>query len=113
MKEKSLASLNGLGTLAGSLLVALAGTALFVLGATTRTGSGSPNLLLMLAGMLVIFAAVFILAGLYTIQPNQAAVLSLFGKYVGTVKDNGLRWNNPSMPSAGSASACATSRAAS
>lgn len=95
MKEKSLASLNGLGTLAGSLLVALAGTALFVLGATTRTGSGSPNLLLMLAGMLVIFAAVFILAGLYTIQPNQAAVLSLFGKYVGTVKDNGLRWNNP------------------
>ncbi|WP_171955889.1 SPFH domain-containing protein [Stenotrophomonas maltophilia] len=95
MKEKSLASFNGLGTLAGSLLVALAGTALFVLGATTRTGSGSPNLLLMLAGMLVIFAAVFILAGLYTIQPNQAAVLSLFGKYVGTVKDNGLRWNNP------------------
>ncbi|PSD11288.1 hypothetical protein C7E12_08510 [Stenotrophomonas maltophilia] len=95
MKEKSLASLNGLGTLAGSLLVALAGTALFVLGATTRTGSSSPNLLLMLAGMLVIFAAVFILAGLYTIQPNQAAVLSLFGKYVGTVKDNGLRWNNP------------------
>lgn len=95
MKEKSLASLNGLGTLAGSLLVALAGTALFVLGATTRTGSGSPNLLLMLTGMLVIFAAVFILAGLYTIQPNQAAVLSLFGKYVGTVKDNGLRWNNP------------------
>ncbi|GMR26598.1 SPFH domain-containing protein [Stenotrophomonas maltophilia] len=95
MKEKSLASLNGLGTLAGSLLVALAGTALFVLGATTRTGSGSPNLLLMLAGMLVIFAAVFILAGLYTIQPNQAAVLSLFGKYIGTVKDNGLRWNNP------------------
>ncbi|MCF3490860.1 SPFH domain-containing protein [Stenotrophomonas maltophilia] len=95
MKEKSLASLNGLGTLAGSLLVALAGTALFVLGATTRTGSGSPNLLLMLAGMLVIFAAVFILAGLYTIKPNQAAVLSLFGKYVGTVKDNGLRWNNP------------------
>lgn len=95
MKEKSLASLNGLGTLAGSLLVTLAGTALFVLGATTRTGSGSPNLLLMLAGMLVIFAAVFILAGLYTIQPNQAAVLSLFGKYIGTVKDNGLRWNNP------------------
>ncbi len=95
MKEKSLTSLNGLGTLAGSLLVALAGTALFVLGATTRTGSGSPNLLLMLAGMLVIFAAVFILAGLYTIQPNQAAVLSLFGKYIGTVKDNGLRWNNP------------------
>lgn len=95
MKEKSLASLNGLGTLAGSLLAALAGGALFVLGVAAKAGTGSPNLLLMLAGVLVVTAAVFILAGLYTIQPNQAAVLSLFGKYVGTVKDNGLRWNNP------------------
>ncbi|WP_333578920.1 SPFH domain-containing protein [Stenotrophomonas geniculata] len=95
MKEKSLASLNGLGTLAGSLLAALAGGALFVLGVAAKASTGSPNLLLMLAGVLVVTAAVFILAGLYTIQPNQAAVLSLFGKYVGTVKDNGLRWNNP------------------
>ena len=46
-------------------------------------------------GALLVALGVFILAGLYTIQPNQAAVLSLFGKYVGTVKDNGLRWNNP------------------
>lgn len=95
MKEKSLASLNGLGTLAGSLLAALAGGALFVLGVAAKSSTGSPNLLLMPAGVLVVAAAVFILAGLYTIQPNQAAVLSLFGKYVGTVKDNGLRWNNP------------------
>ena len=29
------------------------------------------------------------------VKPNQSAVLSLFGKYVGTVKENGLRWNNP------------------
>ena len=37
----------------------------------------------------------FCLLGLYAVQPNQAAVLSLFGKYVGTVHENGLRWNNP------------------
>ena len=37
----------------------------------------------------------FCLFGLYMVEPNQAAVVSLFGKYVGTVKDNGLRWNNP------------------
>ncbi|HEL4267119.1 TPA: SPFH domain-containing protein [Stenotrophomonas maltophilia] len=95
MKEKSLSSLNGLGTLAGALLVALAGGALFVLGAAAKASTGSPNLLLMLAGILVAALAIFALAGLYTVQPNQAAVLSLFGKYVGTVKDNGLRWNNP------------------
>ncbi len=95
MKEKSLSSLNGLGTLAGALLVALAGGALFVLGVAAKASTGSPNLLLMLAGILVAALAIFALAGLYTVQPNQAAVLSLFGEYVGTVKDNGLRWNNP------------------
>ncbi|WP_049398903.1 SPFH domain-containing protein [Stenotrophomonas maltophilia] len=95
MKEKSLSSLNGLGTLAGALLIALAGGALFVLGVAAKASTGSPNLLLMLAGILVAALAIFALAGLYTVQPNQAAVLSLFGKYVGTVKDNGLRWNNP------------------
>jgi len=95
MKEKSLSSLNGLGTLAVALLVALAGAALFVLGVTAKASVGSPNLLLMLLGALLVVLGVFTLAGLYTIQPNQAAVLSLFGKYVGTVKDNGLRWNNP------------------
>lgn len=95
MKEKSLSSLNGLGTLAGALLVGLAGAALFVVGVAAKASTGSPNLLLMLLGGLLVALGVFILAGLYTIQPNQAAVLSLFGKYVGTVKDNGLRWNNP------------------
>ncbi len=85
-----------------------------------KASVGSPNLLLMLLGALLVVLGVFILAGLYTIQPNQAAVLSLFGKYVGTVKDNGARsrttacaGTTPFSPSAGSASACATSRAAS
>ena len=95
MKEKSLSSLNGLGTLVGALLVGLAGAALFVVGVAAKASTGSPSLLLMLPGALLVALGVFILAGLYTIQPNQAAVLSLFGKYVGTVKDNGLRWNNP------------------
>jgi regulator of protease activity HflC (stomatin/prohibitin superfamily) len=35
------------------------------------------------------------LFGLYTVEPNQAAVLSLFGRYMGTNKEQGLRWNNP------------------
>src|SRR3546814_9628103 len=29
------------------------------------------------------------------VEPNQSAVLNLCGKYVGTAKENGLRWNNP------------------
>ena len=34
-------------------------------------------------------------SGLYKVEPNQSAVLSLFGKYVGTVRTSGLRFNNP------------------
>ncbi|MBM3814830.1 MAG: SPFH domain-containing protein [Acidimicrobiia bacterium] len=37
----------------------------------------------------------FVAAGLFTVQPNQGVVLLLFGKYVGTVKIEGLRWANP------------------
>lgn len=54
MKEKSLSSLNGLGTLAVALLVALAGAALFVLGVAAKASVGSPNLLLMLLGALLV-----------------------------------------------------------
>ncbi|MEL6255928.1 MAG: hypothetical protein AAFR87_28245 [Bacteroidota bacterium] len=35
------------------------------------------------------------LIGLFTVQPNQTRVLLFFGKYKGTVKDNGFFWVNP------------------
>ncbi len=43
-------------------------------------------------GMLV---GVWCLAGLYMLQPNQAALLTLFGSYRGTDRGEGLRWANP------------------
>ena len=38
---------------------------------------------------------VFIMVGLYMLQPNESAILSFFGRYVGTDRDQGLRWANP------------------
>jgi regulator of protease activity HflC (stomatin/prohibitin superfamily) len=35
------------------------------------------------------------LAGFFMVQPNQGKVMTLFGSYVGTVKQNGLRWTIP------------------
>lgn len=95
MKEKSLGSLPGIPTLLGTLLLMLGGTAA-IIGAVvvTKSGVGGGGLLV-LAGIVLVTVGIFLSAGLYMVQPNQAAVLSLFGKYVGTVKDNGLRWNNP------------------
>ena len=41
------------------------------------------------------FVWLFHLCGLCLIQPNQSAVLVFFGKYVGTIKQNGFFWLNP------------------
>lgn len=35
------------------------------------------------------------MAGHFVVNPNEAKVLQLFGKYVGTVRQPGLRWANP------------------
>ncbi len=35
------------------------------------------------------------LPGFFTLQPNQARVLVLFGSYKGTVRRSGLHWGNP------------------
>jgi len=40
-------------------------------------------------------AGVWCLAGLYMLQPNQAALLTLFGSYRGSDRSEGLRWANP------------------
>ncbi len=94
MKEKPIRSLNGLAVLAAVVLIAGLAGLVFLLGAAGANGM-RPAPMLLLGSVLVMLLALLPLAGLYTVQPNQAAVLSLFGKYVGTVKDNGLRWNNP------------------
>jgi regulator of protease activity HflC (stomatin/prohibitin superfamily) len=45
--------------------------------------------------VVVIVLIVIGLGGLFTVNPNDAKVLTLFGKYVGTVRDQGLWWANP------------------
>lgn len=44
---------------------------------------------------LAIAAVVFISPGFFMVQPNQGKVMTFFGRYVGTVKSNGLRWTIP------------------
>ncbi|HJO03061.1 MAG TPA: SPFH domain-containing protein [Acidobacteriota bacterium] len=49
-----------------------------------------------LVGLILAWAAdLVMLAGLFTIAPNEGKVLQLFGRYVGTAKEPGLRWANP------------------
>ena len=86
MRENPIRSLPGIPMLI-ALLAAAAGAG--------WAFANAVQALPLAAAAVVALAALFCLTGLYMIEPNQAAVLSLFGKYVGTVKESGLRWNNP------------------
>jgi regulator of protease activity HflC (stomatin/prohibitin superfamily) len=49
-----------------------------------------------MASLLVLLVVEFLaLCGLFVVAPNQGAVVQLFGKYKGTVKEAGLHWANP------------------
>jgi regulator of protease activity HflC (stomatin/prohibitin superfamily) len=48
-----------------------------------------------LVRVLFIALGIFILVGLYMLQPREAAILTLFGQYRGTDRSEGLRWANP------------------
>jgi regulator of protease activity HflC (stomatin/prohibitin superfamily) len=47
--------------------------------------------------LLAVLAFVFLAKGMYMLQPNQSALLMLFGSYRGTDYSTGLRWANPFM----------------
>ena len=50
---------------------------------------------LIVVGALLFLAGLFLLCGLTMIDPNQARVVQLFGRYIGTLRIDGLRWVNP------------------
>ena len=50
---------------------------------------------LAIVSSVILAVAAFLLAGLFTVSPNQGRVLQLFGAYRGTAREPGLRWANP------------------
>ena len=85
MQEKEMKTLNGFLALGVWILLALGA----VLAPMLWGGAGF--ILSILVGILLIVA----LPGFAIIRPNEAIVLTLFGKYVGTIKGEGFYWYNP------------------
>ena len=89
-QEMQHTSLNGYFAFIAGALGVLAGAWLFhasTLGAASN-GAGFFGIFLVLAGL-------FVCKGVYMLQPNETAVLTLFGRYVGTDRGEGLRWAFP------------------
>ena len=63
--------------------------------AADRNPRLDPSFPSIIGALVFFFAGLFVSSGLFSLQPGQAKVCVLFGKYIGTVKDEGLRWANP------------------
>jgi len=87
-----LALLLGVGALIGALAMAIAAAAVAPQHGQPATGNPVPFVLGAIG--LGIFGLVA-LKGVFVNGPNEARVLTLFGKYNGTVRAPGLRWANP------------------
>jgi regulator of protease activity HflC (stomatin/prohibitin superfamily) len=57
--------------------------------------NGQPIVSLLILAALILPACIIMLTGLFTLQPNEARVLILFGAYKGTVRQHGFHWGNP------------------
>ncbi|MCW2914328.1 MAG: band 7 protein [Actinomycetia bacterium] len=57
--------------------------------------NGTAGATLIVLGALLSLGAVFVAAGLTAVAPGEARVVQLLGRYVGTVRTDGLRWVNP------------------
>jgi regulator of protease activity HflC (stomatin/prohibitin superfamily) len=66
--------------------------ALFALGAFFALRGGPAGIVI---GALLVFAGFFSVKGLFTLEPNEAAVLIFFGEYVATVRRDGFFFVNP------------------
>ncbi len=66
----------------------------FVLGQTSP-GYLGPAVVLTIAGLVFGLASLICLGGFFTLEPNEACVLSFFGPYKGKVRESGFFWVNP------------------
>jgi hypothetical protein len=96
-QERPIQVSKGWGMLAANLVALLLGAGMFVTGIALAQSParGALAALLIVPAPIVGLAAIISLCGHFTLQPNQARVLLLFGEYRGTVRESGFYWVNP------------------
>ncbi len=89
MTEKILTTKkNGMAVMLGAILAIILSIVCFIFAVEALP-------LLAIPAILVLLASIIALAGLKVLKPQEALVLTLFGKYVGTIKGEGFYWVNP------------------
>jgi hypothetical protein len=96
MKEKSKEVLPGFGMFLVNILLLVISLLLVVVGFIKATNNSSAiGVTSIILGSVLFGVWIILLGGFFTLQPNEAAVLILFGEYKGTVKKSGWFFTNP------------------
>jgi len=86
---------NGWLMLPVLVLLLLGDIGLMIYSIAAGSATGEPNVPLLVVSMVLMPVCIILLTGLFTLQPNEARVLVLFGAYKGTVREPGFHWGNP------------------
>ena len=89
MNERKGFSLPGIATLLALIVAGL----LLAWWIVTVLAAADPAVVALPIALGVLW--LFLLGGFFQVQPNEARVLQLFGRYSGSVREPGLRWTNP------------------
>ncbi|MYT11992.1 MULTISPECIES: SPFH domain-containing protein [unclassified Streptomyces] len=86
---------GGLALLLTVLGVALSIGLLIVGGILGSAGKDAAAVPMFIGGVLLLLTSFFCMTGVKMVAPGEARVIQLFGRYVGTIRTDGLRWVNP------------------
>ncbi len=86
---------GGLALLLTVLGVALSVGLLIVGGILGSAGKDAAAVPMFIGGVLLLLTSFFCMTGVKMVAPGEARVIQLFGRYVGTIRTDGLRWVNP------------------
>jgi regulator of protease activity HflC (stomatin/prohibitin superfamily) len=78
-----------------NLLLILGGFGSLIWGLVLTDSLGATALWIILPAMAAAVLGLILSRGHFTLQPNEAMVLILFGTYLGTVRESGFYWTNP------------------
>ncbi len=97
VQEKRVKTENGWQMLCVLVIGILAGLAAVIVGAVK--GEENPDSavypIMAIVGTVVFLASLICLGGFKTLQPNEGYVFTLFGKYYGSLEEDGFFWVNP------------------
>ena len=95
VREKPAGGVSGYFAIVGAIVLLLLAVLLGIVGFVMTFAQVVVGVVLFIVAVLSFIASMFLFKGCTSVAPGHAVVLQLYGKYVGTVRQSGLRFVNP------------------